>query len=139
MLVWNKELWLIDHGAALYFHHSWENDLHLSLEKAKQQANALSCQIKDHVLLPRASRLDEADAACREILTPALIRTIVVCCRMNGSPAPAGPRTNHPTISARYMSIFKYPDRRVRHLYKRSPACTTSTCLNTPSSALFPG
>src|ERR1700742_1016350 len=23
MLVWNKELWLIDHGASLYFHHSW--------------------------------------------------------------------------------------------------------------------
>src|SRR6476620_9131409 len=25
MLVWHKELWLIDHGAALYFHHSWQN------------------------------------------------------------------------------------------------------------------
>ena len=25
MLMWHKELWLIDHGAALYFHHSWEN------------------------------------------------------------------------------------------------------------------
>jgi len=25
MLIWNKELWLIDHGAALYFHHSWHN------------------------------------------------------------------------------------------------------------------
>ena len=25
MLTWNKELWLIDHGASLYFHHSWNN------------------------------------------------------------------------------------------------------------------
>lgn len=77
MLVWNKELWLIDHGAALYFHHSWENDLHLSLEKAVQQAIRPFPPIKDHVLLPRASRLDEVDAACRESLSPAVIRTIV--------------------------------------------------------------
>ena len=25
MLMWHKELWLIDHGASLYFQHSWEN------------------------------------------------------------------------------------------------------------------
>src|ERR1700748_2570596 len=25
MLLWHKELWLIDHGASLYFHHSWQN------------------------------------------------------------------------------------------------------------------
>src|SRR5215210_6980099 len=25
MLIWNKQLWLIDHGAALYFHHAWKN------------------------------------------------------------------------------------------------------------------
>ena len=24
LLIWHRELWLIDHGAALYFHHSWE-------------------------------------------------------------------------------------------------------------------
>jgi hypothetical protein len=77
MLVWNKELWLIDHGASLYFHHSWENDLNLSLEKAKQQAIQPFPPIKDHVLLPYASRLDEADAACRDTLTPDLIGAIV--------------------------------------------------------------
>ena len=77
MLVWNKELWLIDHGASLYFHHSWENNLHLSLEKAKQQAILPFSPIKDHVLLPYASRLDEADAACRDTLTPDVIGAIV--------------------------------------------------------------
>jgi hypothetical protein len=77
MLVWNKQLWLIDHGASLYFHHSWENDLHLSLENARRQAQRPFVLIKDHVLLPRASRLDEADAAARDILTPAVISEIV--------------------------------------------------------------
>src|SRR5580692_2825818 len=77
MLIWNKELWLIDHGASLYFHHSWENDLHLSLEKAKQQAIRPFVPIKDHVLLPQASRLDEVDAIAHDTLTPAVIGAIV--------------------------------------------------------------
>ncbi len=54
MLVWNKELWLIDHGASLYFHYSPEN--------WEQKAEAPFAQIKNHVLLPLASGLDEADA-----------------------------------------------------------------------------
>jgi HipA-like protein len=69
MLIWNKELWLIDHGASLYFHHSWDN--------WEQQAIRPFTLIKDHVLLPRASRLKEVDAAFRKILTGDLIRTIV--------------------------------------------------------------
>jgi hypothetical protein len=50
MLIY-KELWLIDHGASLYFHHSWTN-----WEKHAQSPFAL---IKDHVLLPQASMLQE--------------------------------------------------------------------------------
>ena len=46
MLMWHKELWLIDHGACLYFHHSWNN-----WEKHAKSPFAL---IKDHVLLPQA-------------------------------------------------------------------------------------
>jgi hypothetical protein len=42
----HKELWLIDHGASLYFHHSWTN------WKSTHKVLAL---IKDHVLLPQAS------------------------------------------------------------------------------------
>lgn len=69
MLMWHKELWLIDHGASLYFHHSWEN----------WQAQALSpfAYIKDHVLLPYADRLEEVDAEFKKILTPEKIREIV--------------------------------------------------------------
>lgn len=69
MLVWNKELWLIDHGAALYFHHSWQN--------WQEQAVRPFVQVKDHVLLQWASELDSIDAAFREVLTPELIQSIV--------------------------------------------------------------
>jgi hypothetical protein len=69
MLMWHKELWLIDHGAALYFHHSWHN--------WEEQAKRPFLQIKDHVLLPQASLLDEVDAEFRAILTEQRIRTIV--------------------------------------------------------------
>ena len=69
MLWWNKELWLIDHGAALYFHHSWQN--------WEEKASQPFAKIKDHVLLPGASKLHEIDAAYRAILTKERINNIV--------------------------------------------------------------
>ncbi|WP_132054276.1 HipA family kinase [Pseudocnuella soli] len=69
MLMWNKELWLIDHGAALYFHHSWDG-----WQEAATKPFAL---IKDHVLLPQATMLQEVDATFRGILTPQKIEDIV--------------------------------------------------------------
>jgi len=69
MLLWHKELWLIDHGAALYFHHSdqpWQ-----------EQAVRAFLPIKDHVLLPQATELEAVDADFRGILTPERIREIV--------------------------------------------------------------
>ncbi|WP_207512655.1 HipA family kinase [Longitalea luteola] len=69
MLIWHKELWLIDHGATLYFHHNWQN--------WKEQAQKPFAQIKDHVLLPQASQLEEVDAAFRPVLTEERIRAIV--------------------------------------------------------------
>jgi len=69
MLVWHKELWLIDHGAALYFHHSWHN--------WKEQAVKPFVQVKDHVLLKRASRLEEISAVYTALLTPERISAIV--------------------------------------------------------------
>lgn len=69
LLMWHKELWLIDHGSSLYFHYSWVN----------WEKHALSPfeQVKDHVLLPRASRLAEVDAGLKALLTPEKIREIV--------------------------------------------------------------
>ena len=69
MLWWNKELWLIDHGAALYFHHSWQN--------WEGKATQPFAKIKDHVLLPQASKLQVVDADYRAILTKERIDTIV--------------------------------------------------------------
>ena len=69
MLMWNKELWLIDHGAALYFHHSWQN--------WKEQASRPFTLIKDHVLLPQASDLAAVNEEFRAILTSDKIRDIV--------------------------------------------------------------
>ena len=68
MLWWNKELWLIDHGAALYFHHAWQN----WQEKAQQPF----AKIKDHVLLPQAKKLSEVDAEYKTVLTTEKIRAI---------------------------------------------------------------
>lgn len=69
MLIWHKELWLIDHGASLYFHHSWTN-----WEKHAQSPFAL---IKDHVLLPKASALVQTDVAFKTLLTPEVLTEIV--------------------------------------------------------------
>lgn len=69
MLIWHKELWLIDHGACLYFHHSWNN--------WEQHAKSPFALIKDHVLLPQASLLKEVDAEFKEILTLEILEEIV--------------------------------------------------------------
>lgn len=68
LLVWHRELWLIDHGASLYFHHNWPR-----AEAAVHRAY----RAEDHVLAPYASRLAEADAelapqVTRELLTDVL-------------------------------------------------------------------
>lgn len=69
MLVWHRRLHLIDHGAALYFHHSWAQYLERS-----QDAFAM---IRDHVLLPFASALDEAHESMLEQITPEAIHCAV--------------------------------------------------------------
>lgn len=68
MLLWNKDLWLIDHGAAFYFHHSWQGRESGSLRKFPQ--------IKDHVLLPAASEISRADEILRPLLTDEKIKNI---------------------------------------------------------------
>ena len=69
MLVWNKEIWLIDHGASLYFHYAPEN--------WEKKAEMPFAQIKNHVLLPYASGLDETDTRFQKILTSQKLKEIV--------------------------------------------------------------
>jgi hypothetical protein len=68
MLIWHKELWLIDHGACLYFHHSWTD--------WEGHAKSPFALIKDHVLLPKASQLEEVDAEFKKILTDDVLQSI---------------------------------------------------------------
>lgn len=69
MLIWNKELWLIDHGATLYFHHRWEN--------WREQALTPFPLIKDHVLLPYAGKLLEVNEEFKDILSEDLLNLII--------------------------------------------------------------
>jgi|BarGraIncu00222A_1022003.scaffolds.fasta_scaffold67368_2 hypothetical protein len=69
MLIWHRKLWLIDHGAAFYFHHAGLAD-----PAAATRAFPL---IRDHVLLPAASRIAEVDAAMAALLPRPVLERIV--------------------------------------------------------------
>lgn len=69
MLWWRKELWLIDHGACLYFHHNPQN--------WQEQALRPFTLVKQHVLLPHATQLEEVDVAYKTILTGEVVRAVV--------------------------------------------------------------
>jgi hypothetical protein len=69
MLLFNRELWLIDHGASFYFHHSgtdWEN-----------AAKTPFAIIKSHVLLPQATELTLVDEEIKKVLTVDKLTEIV--------------------------------------------------------------
>ena len=69
MLMWHRKLWLIDHGAALYFHHSWTN-----LDQRARDPFAL---IKEHILLPFAGAIEAADRAMAAVFTGDVIKQVV--------------------------------------------------------------
>jgi hypothetical protein len=69
MLVWHRRLWLIDHGASLYFHHTWKD--------YRERSRAPFPMIKDHVLLQFASALQEVDAKMTGRITPDIIDGVV--------------------------------------------------------------
>jgi hypothetical protein len=69
MLLWHRELWLIDHGAALFYHHNWEQFPANSRNPFRQ--------IKDHMLLGFAGELEKTDAEAAARLTPEVLRSIV--------------------------------------------------------------
>lgn len=68
MLLWKRDIWLIDHGAALYFHHSWNDP---------DNASKPFPMIRDHVFLPQASELGQVNEAMQEKLPAKMIQTIV--------------------------------------------------------------
>lgn len=69
MLIWNRELWMIDFGACLYFHHAWDN--------WEQSALSPFGNIKSHVLLAQASQVAEVDQELAAQLKPELLSSIL--------------------------------------------------------------
>jgi hypothetical protein len=69
LLVWHRRLWLIDHGSALYIHHTWKD--------AAAHARKPMAQLKSHVLLPLAGSILEADDRLAPMLTAELFGSIL--------------------------------------------------------------
>ena len=67
MLWWHNELWLIDHGASLYFHHSWNN----------RDGNQGFALIKNHVLIKKATELEAVDAQFKGLISDEFIDSLV--------------------------------------------------------------
>jgi hypothetical protein len=69
LLVWHRKLYFIDHGAALYFHHSWET--------RTQKIESPFKEIEQHILLPWATEIEQAGVLVRTRLTPQVLAGIV--------------------------------------------------------------
>lgn len=69
LLIWNRELWLIDHGASFLFHHNWEN--------WETQALSPFAMIKDHVLLPKANLLAKVDQEMKSLISMSMIQEVI--------------------------------------------------------------
>ena len=69
LLDWNNELWVIDNGASFYFHHNWST--------YKNHLTRTFPLIKDHVLLDKATQLNEATKQIQTALTDEKITEII--------------------------------------------------------------
>lgn len=69
MLMWHDHLWLIDHGASLYFHHDWTDGL--------DRARSTFPLVREHALLPNVDDLEAADARAHERLDEASFRATI--------------------------------------------------------------
>ncbi len=69
LLVWHGRPWLIDHGAALYIHHTWRDPDAHAIRPFERS--------RDHVLLPYAGSIVEADERLATRIDEGLLATIV--------------------------------------------------------------
>ncbi len=63
LLVWHGQVWAIDHGASLYFHHAWDAGVGDPERFAEQPWNA-----SDHVLRDQVQHLGDVDAQLRALV-----------------------------------------------------------------------
>jgi len=71
LLVWHAHLWLIDHGAALYFHHGW------SPEDPLDGVRDPFAEVRQHILLPWATELEAAAEHLAAMFTDEALASIV--------------------------------------------------------------
>jgi HipA-like kinase len=72
LLMWHGHMWAIDHGACLYFHHSWSSGL-----SSPERFAAQHYSFDDHVLAAYLSGMSAADEELAERVTPALLEEVV--------------------------------------------------------------
>lgn len=82
LLVWHRAVWMIDHGASLYFHHNLD-------ERVLERSRGAFAQIKDHVLLALASQLREVDATLSANVTPEMLAEVTALIPEQWLDAPA--------------------------------------------------
>ncbi len=99
ILEWHRRLWLIDHGAALYFHHGWD-------ENFAAHSRTPFARVKDHVLLEFAAELAEADRLMRTRVTPAVIENAVklIPAGWLAEDSPVGGRDRQRRVYAEYLT-----------------------------------
>lgn len=89
LLTWHRKLWLIDHGAALYFHHAWG--------AAADAPRSPFAAVKEHVLLRWAGALAHAGERIAARLAGGEIARVVAEIPeawLDGDPAFASPAEN---------------------------------------------
>jgi hypothetical protein len=101
LLAWHRRLWLIVHGAALWFHHAWD--------RAADAAGDRFAPVKDHVLLPWAAGVRAAGAA----LAPRLGRDVLERILVEVPDAWLAPEPRLPTPAAHRAAYVDHLSRRL--------------------------
>ena len=125
LLVWERRPWLIDHGSALYAHHSWA-----TLDEARMRAPFP--MIRDHVLLDLADDVAAADAAAVAAIDAARLESIVAAVPDELLPddAPAAQRARYVDWLSRRLEApraFVEEIERARELKRASPPARLRT------------
>jgi hypothetical protein len=98
LLVWHKKIYFIDHGAALYFHHSWQT--------RAGKVESPFAESAQHILLPWAAEIAHAGTLARERLTPQVLEEIVA--QVPGAWfAPIAEDRSTDEIRAGYLDFFR--------------------------------
>jgi hypothetical protein len=96
LLKWHRQMYFIDHGAALYFHHNWPS--------TDEMARSPFSASRTHVLLPWASALDASDAEAHKLLNANVFATILEAV----PDAWLQPEANLPTPSDKRAAYVRY-------------------------------